>query len=113
MRLGYTEEAGAFNGWIEERCRHLNADGSLQIMYGIDGRQTLTEETLPHFSGFRDSRPVRIGNAAYSQLQLDIHGELMDSVYHLRPLGAADQPSALAGSHAPGGLGDAKLAAPR
>ena len=81
MRLGYTEEAGAFNNWIEERCRHLNADGSLQIMYGIDGRQTLTEEILPHFSGFRDSRPVRIGNAAYSQLQLDIHGELMDSVY--------------------------------
>jgi GH15 family glucan-1,4-alpha-glucosidase len=81
MRLGYTDEAGAFNQWIEDRCRNLNADGSLQIMYGIDGRQDLTEESLQHFSGYRDSRPVRVGNAAYKQLQLDIQGELLDSVY--------------------------------
>jgi len=81
MRLGYTEEAAAFNRWIEDRCRNLKADGSLQIMYGIDGRENLTEETLGHFSGYRDSRPVRIGNGAYNQLQLDIHGELLDSVY--------------------------------
>ncbi|MEA3212838.1 MAG: hypothetical protein QOE70_5895 [Chthoniobacter sp.] len=81
MRLGYTEEAGAFNGWIEARCRELKPDGSLQIMYGIDGRHDLTEETLDHLAGYRDSRPVRIGNAAFDQLQLDIHGELMDSVY--------------------------------
>jgi GH15 family glucan-1,4-alpha-glucosidase len=81
MRLGYTREAGAFNHWIEQRCRELNPDGSLQIMYGIDGRHELPEETLPHLRGYRDSRPVRIGNAAWDQLQLDIHGELMDSVY--------------------------------
>jgi GH15 family glucan-1,4-alpha-glucosidase len=81
MRLGYTEEAGAFNRWIEDRCRNLSADGSLQVMYGIDGRQELTEESLDHFSGYRDSRPVRIGNGAYNQLQLDIQGELLDSVY--------------------------------
>jgi len=81
MRLGYTEEAGAFNRWIEQRCRELNPDGSLQIMYGIDGRHELSEELLPHLRGYRDSSPVRIGNAAYNQLQLDIHGELMDSVY--------------------------------
>ncbi len=81
MRLGYTEEAGAFNRWIEQRCRELNPDGSLQIMYGIDGRHELPEELLPHLRGHRDSAPVRIGNAAYDQLQLDIHGELMDSVY--------------------------------
>jgi GH15 family glucan-1,4-alpha-glucosidase len=81
IRLGYTEEAGAFMRWIEDRCADLGADGSLQIMYGIDGRRTLTEETLDHFGGYRGSRPVRIGNAAYGQKQLDIYGELMDSVY--------------------------------
>jgi GH15 family glucan-1,4-alpha-glucosidase len=81
MRLGYTEEAAAFNHWIEERCRELNPDGSLQIMYGIDGRHELPEQALDHLSGYRDSRPVRIGNGAWDQLQLDIHGELMDSVY--------------------------------
>ena len=81
MRLGYTEEAQAFNRWIEDRCRELHPDGSLQIMYGIDGRQDLPETELPHLRGFRGSRPVRIGNAAVSHLQLDIYGELMDSVY--------------------------------
>jgi GH15 family glucan-1,4-alpha-glucosidase len=50
-------------------------------MYGIDGRHMLTEESLPHFEGYRKSSPVRIGNGAYNQLQLDIYGELMDSVY--------------------------------
>jgi GH15 family glucan-1,4-alpha-glucosidase len=50
-------------------------------MYGIDGRSELTEETLDHFEGYRGSKPVRIGNGAYDQLQLDIYGELMDSVY--------------------------------
>ncbi len=81
MRLGYTEEAGAFNGWVEQRCHELNPDGSLQIMYGIDGRHDLPEQTLSHLGGYRGSTPVRIGNAAYQQLQLDIYGELMDSVY--------------------------------
>jgi len=81
MRLGYTEEAGAFNHWIGQRCRELNPDGSLQIMYGIDGRHELPEQILGNLSGYRDSRPVRIGNGAWNQLQLDIHGELMDSVY--------------------------------
>jgi GH15 family glucan-1,4-alpha-glucosidase len=64
MRLGYTEDAGAFNQWIEQRCHELNPDGSLQIMFGIDGRHELPEETLEHWSGYRDSRPVRIGNSA-------------------------------------------------
>ena len=50
-------------------------------MYGIDGRADLTEETLNHLEGYRGSRPVRIGNAAHQQLQLDIYGELMDAVY--------------------------------
>jgi GH15 family glucan-1,4-alpha-glucosidase len=81
IRLGYTEEAGAFMRWIHDRCMDLNPDGSLQIMYGHDGRKTLTEEILPHLEGYRGSRPVRIGNGAYDQLQLDIYGELLDSVY--------------------------------
>ena len=81
IRLGYTQEAGEFMKWIEARCGEPNDDGSLQIMYGIDGRHHLTEEHLPHLEGYLKSSPVRIGNGAYDQLQLDIYGELMDSVY--------------------------------
>ncbi len=81
LRIGFTDEAAKFMHWIEARCRELEPDGSLQIMYGIDGRHTLTEETLTHLEGYRGSRPVRVGNGAYNQLQLDIYGELMDSVY--------------------------------
>ena len=81
LRIGLTEEAASFMDWVEARCHELNPDGSLQIMYGIDGRHTLTEETLDHLEGYKGSRPVRIGNGAYDQLQLDIYGELMDSVY--------------------------------
>ena len=81
LRIGLTEEAAHFMDWVEARCHELNPDGSLQIVYGIDGRHTLTEETLDHLDGYKGSRPVRIGNGAYNQLQLDIYGELMDSVY--------------------------------
>ncbi len=81
LRLGFGEEAEGFMRWIEARCGELNPDGSLQIMYGIDGRRELSEETLDHLEGYCNSRPVRVGNAAYDQLQLDIYGELMDSVY--------------------------------
>ena len=81
MRLGYTEEAGAFNDWIEARCNELNPGHPLQIMYGIDGRHDLREEALDHFAGYEGSRPVLIGNGAFDQLQLDIHGELLDSIY--------------------------------
>jgi GH15 family glucan-1,4-alpha-glucosidase len=81
IRLGYTGEAEAFVRWIMARVDELEPDGSLQIMYGIDGRHALPEETLPHLEGYMGSRPVRIGNAAYTHLQLDIYGELMDAVY--------------------------------
>ncbi len=81
LRLGFTEEAARFMEWIEARCAELNDGGALQIMYGIDGRHELTEETLDHLEGYRGSRPVRIGNGAHNQLQLDIYGELLDSVY--------------------------------
>lgn len=81
LRIGLTEEAARFMQWLEARCHELNPDGSLQIMYGVDGQHLLTEETLDHLEGYKGSRPVRIGNGAYNQLQLDIYGELMDSVY--------------------------------
>jgi GH15 family glucan-1,4-alpha-glucosidase len=81
LRIGFSEEAGQFMNWLEERCRERNPDGSLQIMYGIDGRHQLTEEVLEHLEGYQGSGPVRVGNGAYRQLQLDIYGELMDSVY--------------------------------
>ena len=90
LRIGFTEEATNFMKWIEARAGELNPDGSLQIMYGIDGRHDLTEETLWHLDGYKGSSPVRIGNGAYNQLQLDIYGELMDSVYiynkHAEPI---------------------------
>jgi GH15 family glucan-1,4-alpha-glucosidase len=81
MRLGYTDEAAAFMRWMMMRCQEMEPDGSLQIMYGIDGRPVMREETLDHLEGYMGSRPVRIGNAASTHLQLDIYGELMDSVY--------------------------------
>jgi GH15 family glucan-1,4-alpha-glucosidase len=84
LRLGFTEEAEAFMGWLTDRFRGCRADrpsGPLQIMYGIDGREQLTEETLDHLEGYRGSAPVRIGNGAADQVQLDIYGELIDSVY--------------------------------
>jgi GH15 family glucan-1,4-alpha-glucosidase len=82
MRLGYTDEAHAFMHWLEKRIEESDTHyGGLQLMYGIDGRHQLTEINLDHLEGYKNSKPVRIGNGAYSQTQLDIYGELMDSVY--------------------------------
>ncbi len=83
LRLGFTEEAGAFLGWLEGRFRHAGdrESGPLQTMYGIDGREDLREQELSHLEGYMGSATVRIGNRAATQLQLDIYGELMDSVY--------------------------------
>jgi GH15 family glucan-1,4-alpha-glucosidase len=81
IRLGFVEEAEAFINWLKGRLGDDAERGPLQVMYGIDGRQKLDELTLDHLSGYENSRPVRIGNAAYQQLQLDIYGEMMDSVY--------------------------------
>ncbi len=81
MRIGFTEEAGRFMGWIEARCHETCGDAPLQVVYGIDGRHDLGESTLDHLDGYRGSRPVRIGNGAADQLQLDMYGELMDAVY--------------------------------
>ncbi|HEY9676060.1 MAG TPA: glycoside hydrolase family 15 protein [Waterburya sp.] len=81
MRIGFTNEASDFMNWIENRCHDRNPDSSLQTMYGIDGRHDLSEEILDHLEGYKGSSPVRVGNGAYKQLQMDIYGELMDSVY--------------------------------
>jgi len=70
----------------------LNDDaerGPLQVLYGVDGRQKLDEGTLDHLRGYEHSQPVRIGNAAYQQLQLDIYGEMMDSIYLANKYGDA------------------------
>jgi GH15 family glucan-1,4-alpha-glucosidase len=81
IRLGYMEEAHAFMRWVEARCGEANGNGPLQVMYRIDGRHDLEEKTLGHLEGYRKSSPVRIGNGAYRQRQLDIYGDLIDSAY--------------------------------
>ena len=83
LGLGYTEEAAAFEGWLRDRIREQVGEGSgpLKIMYRVDGSSDLEEEVLDHVEGYRGSRPVRIGNGAADQLQLDIYGEAIDSIY--------------------------------
>lgn len=81
LRIGFTEEAAEFMAFLEFVSRDVEPDAPLHVMYGIDGRRLLDEEPLDHLGGYKGSRPVRIGNKAYAQLQLDIYGELMDSVY--------------------------------
>ncbi len=83
LGLGYREEAEAFMQWVSARIDE-HPDGKrrpLQIMYRVDGSAELHEETLDHFEGHKNSRPVRIGNEAADQLQLDIYGEALDSLY--------------------------------
>ena len=82
--LGYLPEAGRFSMWLRDRVAEQagSASGPLKIMYRVDGTSDLVEESLDHFEGWRGSRPVRIGNGAADQLQLDIYGEAMDALYH-------------------------------
>lgn len=81
LKLGFSEEAARYMNFLQEICKRPGPVGPLQLMYGIDGRRTLTEQELPHLAGYRGSRPVRVGNAAYEQLQLDIYGEVIDAIY--------------------------------
>jgi GH15 family glucan-1,4-alpha-glucosidase len=81
IRLGFTEEARGFSHWIRDRMHEDAQHGPLQVMYHPDGSQDLEEIVLDSLSGYRNSRPVRIGNGAYTQLQLDIYGEFMDALY--------------------------------
>jgi GH15 family glucan-1,4-alpha-glucosidase len=80
-RLGFTDEAAEFMHWIQARCETPDPETPLQIMYRLDGSSVLDESILDHFEGYKGSKPVRIGNGAASQLQLDIYGELFDAVY--------------------------------
>jgi GH15 family glucan-1,4-alpha-glucosidase len=94
LGLGFDDEAAAFLRWLGDRVREAGEGSTpLQIMYGIDGAADLTEESLDHLDGYRGSRPVRIGNGAATQLQLDIYGEALDSIYladtHGLPVGHA------------------------
>ena len=84
LRLGFVAEAERFSAWLGDRIReHAGGpNGPLNIMYRVDGSADLVEEPLTHWSGYRDSQPVRIGNGAAHQLQLDIYGEALDAVYH-------------------------------
>jgi GH15 family glucan-1,4-alpha-glucosidase len=83
LGLGYVEEAAAFGAWLRDRVQeHAGKDsGPLKIMYRVDGTSDLIEEMLDHFEGWRGSRPVRIGNGAADQLQLDIYGEAADAMF--------------------------------
>jgi len=83
LGLGFTEEAAALGRWLSERVHDQvgGAGGPLNIMYRVDGSSDLIEEVLPHWEGYRGSSPVRIGNGAADQLQLDIYGEAIDSLY--------------------------------
>jgi GH15 family glucan-1,4-alpha-glucosidase len=84
MAAGHSEEALAFRGWL---LRTVAGDPSrLQIMYGIAGERRLTELTLDWLPGYEASRPVRVGNAAHVQLQLDVYGELLDTMHQVRRL---------------------------
>ena len=91
---GYTEEAAAWRNWL---LRAVAGDPStLHIMYGMRGERRLPELELPWLPGFEDSRPVRIGNAAVNQLQIDVYGEVMDALHLARRAGIPPDPDAWA-----------------
>jgi GH15 family glucan-1,4-alpha-glucosidase len=87
--LGFTEEAHAFTHWLR-RLSYSNGE-DLQIMYGIRGERELTEQELSHLSGYSDSRPVRIGNGAAHQKQLDVFGEVLDCIHLFRRQGGFER----------------------
>jgi pentatricopeptide repeat protein len=81
--LGYLEEAAKFGVWLRNRVTEstgVNGSGPLKIMYRVDGSSDLAEENLDHLEGWRGSRPVRLGNGAADQLQLDVYGEALDAI---------------------------------
>jgi GH15 family glucan-1,4-alpha-glucosidase len=87
--LGFTEEAHAFTHWLR-RLSYSNGE-DLQIMYGIRGERELAERELPHLNGYAGSRPVRIGNGAASQKQLDVFGEVLDCIHLFRRQGGFER----------------------
>ena len=91
MNAGYLEEAKAWREWLSRAA--AGTPNQLQIMYGIAGERRLTEWEIPWLPGYRNSSPVRVGNAAHTQLQLDVYGELMDALHHARQGGLASSES--------------------
>jgi GH15 family glucan-1,4-alpha-glucosidase len=90
MRLGFVDEANAYMKWMRGRVSDCHGNSmKINILYAIDGRQELPETELTHLSGHGGAKPVRIGNGAYNQIQLDIFGELMDAVYLVNKYGEA------------------------
>jgi GH15 family glucan-1,4-alpha-glucosidase len=81
LGLGFTGEAAALMAWLRDRLEEQEGGTPLKIMYRVDGSSDLSEEELSHWEGYRGSTPVRIGNGAADQLQLDIYGEAMDSIF--------------------------------
>lgn len=77
LSLGFYDEATAFIDWIFGLCQKID----LQLIYQIDGNPDIDEKELKHFEGYQQSKPVRIGNAAANQVQIDIYGELIDTIY--------------------------------
>jgi GH15 family glucan-1,4-alpha-glucosidase len=87
ISIGFDEEAGKFMGWLRERCAQ-DEDGLLQPLYSIEGRADISETVLDHLSGYMNSRPVRLGNDAYRQVQLDLYGAILDAAYLYNKHGA-------------------------
>jgi len=85
--VGFEDEARKFMGWLRDRCQQ-DADGLLQPLYGIDGRKDITEVELTHLSGYMNSSPVRLGNGAFEQRQLDLYGAVLDAAYLYNKHGA-------------------------
>jgi GH15 family glucan-1,4-alpha-glucosidase len=92
MDAGYFEEAGAWRDWLLRAV--AGSPEQLQIMYGIAGERQLHERELPWLPGFENSRPVRVGNAAYAQLQIDVYGEVIDALFQARRGGLPPSPEA-------------------
>jgi GH15 family glucan-1,4-alpha-glucosidase len=86
LRIGFKDEARSFMGWLRQRCSR--SGGPLQPLYGIDGEKDLVEEELPHLSGYRGSRPVRLGNGAHELVQFDLYGAVLDAAYLHNKYGA-------------------------
>jgi GH15 family glucan-1,4-alpha-glucosidase len=85
-RIGFEQEADRFVDWLLQKCKQ--GIDERQIMFGVEGERDLQEKVLPHLDGYRKSRPVRIGNAAYTQFQLDIYGEILDAIHYLHKEGS-------------------------
>jgi GH15 family glucan-1,4-alpha-glucosidase len=94
MNAGFVREAAAWREWL---LRTVAGDPAhLQIMYGAAGERRLTEYEVPWLSGYENSAPVRIGNAAHEQFQLDVYGEVIDALHQARRVGVPEDPNAWA-----------------